>query len=52
MRSELNGLHPISGLVFWRGGRGLSNLAAALVACLAALPVLLPTVATFAFSLV
>jgi hypothetical protein len=35
------------GFVFWRTGRGADSLLAAIVAGLAALPVLLPTVATF-----
>lgn len=35
------------GLVFWRTGRGLANLAGALAACAGAAPVLLPTVTTF-----
>jgi hypothetical protein len=37
----------VAGLAFWRTGRGLANLAAAILAALAALPVLLPTVLTF-----
>jgi hypothetical protein len=43
----LLGAMLLAGLVFWRSGRGPANLAGALVACLAAVPVLLPTVATF-----
>jgi hypothetical protein len=39
----------LAGAVFWRGGRGIANLAGGLVASLAALPVLWPTVATFSF---
>ena len=35
------------GLVLWRTGRGLANLAGAVAACLGAAPVLLPTVTTF-----
>jgi hypothetical protein len=39
----------LTGVVFWQSGRGLANLAGGLVATLAALPVLWPTVATFSF---
>jgi hypothetical protein len=39
----------VAGLVFWRSGRGAANLIASVVAGLAALPVLLPTVLTFSF---
>lgn len=39
----------IAGLAYWRSGRGLANLIAAFVAGAAALPVLVPTVATFTF---
>jgi hypothetical protein len=39
----------VTGVVFWRTGRGVANLAAALAASLGALPVLVPTVTTFAF---
>lgn len=45
----LLGAMLISGLAFWRSGRGLANLAVALVASIAALPVLAPTVSTFSF---
>jgi hypothetical protein len=45
----LLGALVLAGLVFWRSGRGLANLAGAVVASLAAVPVLLPTVATFSF---
>ncbi|MCA1643949.1 MAG: hypothetical protein LC797_00285 [Chloroflexi bacterium] len=45
----LLGALMLVGLVFWRSGRGVANLAGALVACLGALPVLLPTVTTFSF---
>jgi hypothetical protein len=45
----LLGAVGLAGLVFWRSGRGFANLAAAVVATVAALPVLLPTVATFSF---
>ncbi|MBV9892896.1 MAG: hypothetical protein JO020_01860 [Chloroflexi bacterium] len=37
----------VAGLAFWRSGRGHANVLAAIVAGLAALPVLLPTVLTF-----
>jgi ABC-type uncharacterized transport system permease subunit len=37
------------GLVFWRTGQGLGNLAGTLAAVLGALPVLWPTVETFNF---
>jgi hypothetical protein len=37
------------GVIFWQSGRGIANLVGALVAAVAALPVLLPTVATFSF---
>jgi len=37
----------LAGLVFWRSGRGVSNFVGAGVACLAAVPILLPTVFTF-----
>jgi hypothetical protein len=39
----------IAGLAFWRSGRGLANVVAAVVAGAAALPVLVPTVTTFTF---
>ncbi len=39
----------IAGLVFWRSRRGAANVMMAIVAGVAALPVLLPTVATFNF---
>jgi hypothetical protein len=39
----------IVGLTFWRSGRGVANLIGGLLACVAALPVLLPTVTTFSF---
>jgi hypothetical protein len=45
----LLGALVLAGLVFWRSGRGHANLAGAVVACLAAVPVLLPTVTTFSF---
>ena len=45
----LLGAAMLSGLVFWRTGRGHANLAGGLVASLAALPILLPTVTTFSF---
>jgi hypothetical protein len=45
----LLGALMLVGLVFWRSGRGLANLAGAVAACLGALPVLLPTVTTFSF---
>src|SRR5579859_7874046 len=37
----------LAGLAFWRSGRGLTNLVAAIVAGAAALPALVPTVLTF-----
>jgi hypothetical protein len=37
------------GVVFWRSGRGVANLAGGLAASLGALPILWPTVATFSF---
>ena len=37
----------IAGLLWWRSGRGVANVLGALVACVAALPVLVPTVTTF-----
>jgi hypothetical protein len=43
----LLGALMLAGLVFWRTERGHTNLVGALVACLAAAPVLLPTVFTF-----
>ena len=43
----LVGAMGLVGLVYWRTGRGAGTLLAAVVAGLAALPVLLPTVATF-----
>jgi len=43
----LLGALMLVGLVFWRSGRGLANLAGALAACLGAVPILLPTVVTF-----
>lgn len=39
----------LAGLVGWAGGQGLMRLAAPAIAGLAALPVLLPTIATFGF---
>jgi hypothetical protein len=45
----LLGAALLAGVVFWRSGRGLANLAGALVASLAALPVLWPTITTFSF---
>jgi hypothetical protein len=45
----LLGAAALAGLAFWRSGRGAANLVAAVVAGAAALPVLLPTVATFTF---
>jgi len=39
----------IAGLLFWRSKRGITNLVVAVVAGAAALPALLPTVATFTF---
>ncbi|MBV9582034.1 MAG: hypothetical protein JO057_25920, partial [Chloroflexi bacterium] len=45
----LLGAIGIAGLVFWGSGRGVANLAGALVAAIAALPVLWPTIATFSF---
>jgi hypothetical protein len=45
----LLGAVMVVGLAYWRSGRGLANLAGGLVACIAALPVLLPTVLTFSF---
>jgi hypothetical protein len=39
----------LTGLSFWLTRRGLANLIGALVAVVAALPVLLPTIATFSF---
>ncbi|HEV7665222.1 MAG TPA: hypothetical protein VGQ62_16945 [Chloroflexota bacterium] len=45
----LLGAVGLAGLAFWRSGRGYANLAGAIVAGLAALPVLLPTVTTFSF---
>ena len=45
----LLGAVMLVGLAYWRSGRGLANLAGGLVASLAALPVLLPTVLTFSF---
>jgi hypothetical protein len=45
----LLGATLLAGLLFWRSGRGPANVTAALVAGVAALPVLLPTVATFSF---
>ena len=39
----------LSGLVFWRTRGGAANLVVAVVATLAALPILAPTVATFSF---
>jgi hypothetical protein len=45
----LIGAIGILGLVFWQTGRGVANLAAAITAGVAALPVLWPTVATFSF---
>src|SRR5207302_2864727 len=43
----LLGAVVLAGLVFWRTGRGSANLAGGLVASLASLPVLWPTVSTF-----
>ena len=43
----LLGAVGLVGLAFWRTGRGAANLVGGIVAGLAALPVLLPTVATF-----
>jgi chromate transport protein ChrA len=37
----------LAGLIFWRTGRDVLNLLGAVVACLAAMPALLPTVARF-----
>jgi hypothetical protein len=45
----LLGAAGLVGLVFWRSGRGASNLVGGIVAGAAALPVLGPTVATFSF---
>jgi hypothetical protein len=45
----LLGAATLAGLVFRLTRRGSANLAGGLVACLAALPILLPTVATFSF---
>lgn len=45
----LLGAATLAGLVFRLTGRGSGNLAGGLVACLAALPVLWPTLATFGF---
>jgi hypothetical protein len=45
----LLGAAALVGLTFWQSGRGRANFAAAVVATLAALPVLWPTVATFTF---
>jgi hypothetical protein len=45
----LLGAVMVVGLVYWRSGRGLANLAGGVVAGIAALPVLLPTVLTFSF---
>ena len=39
----------IAGLIYWRSGRGVATLAAAMLAGFAALPVLWPTIATFSF---
>ena len=39
----------LSGLVFWSTRRGVANLVVAVVATLAALPILAPTIATFSF---
>jgi hypothetical protein len=39
----------MAGMVFWRSERGYASLAGALAACLAALPVLAPTILTFGF---
>jgi hypothetical protein len=39
----------VTGAVFWRSGRGTATLVGALLACAAAVPVLLPTVSNFAF---
>ncbi len=39
----------LAGLSFWLTRRGLTNLVGALIASVAALPVLLPTIATFGF---
>jgi hypothetical protein len=43
----LLGAAGLAGLAYWRSGRGTANLVGAVVAGLAALPVLVPTVATF-----
>jgi hypothetical protein len=45
----LLGAIGIAGLIFWREGHGIANFAAAVVAGVAALPVLWPTIATFTF---
>ena len=45
----LLGAVMLVGLTYWRSGRGVANLAGGLVASMAALPVLLPTVLTFSF---
>ena len=45
----LLGAMGLTGLVFWRSGRGAATFAAAVAAGLAALPVLWPTVTTFSF---
>jgi hypothetical protein len=45
----LLGAVMLVGLAYWRSGRGVANLAGGLVASVAALPVLLPTVLTFSF---
>jgi hypothetical protein len=45
----LLGAAALAGLVFLGSGRGAANLLASVVAGLAALPILLPTVATFSF---
>ena len=43
----LLGAVMLVGVAFWRTGRGVANLAGGLVAGVAALPVLLPTIVTF-----
>ena len=45
----LLGAMGLVGLAFWRSGRGVANLVAAILAGLAALPILVPTVVTFSF---
>jgi hypothetical protein len=45
----LLGAAVLTGLSFWLTRRGLTNLVGALVAVVASLPILLPTIATFGF---